>query len=328
MNILLSGYFDKNLGDDVMQKLVVQAFPEHNFYINFASEEMLTHLDAYKNVFFGDNPKIDVFLNVIGTGFMYSGKRAKLEKLLSMFSKKANYPKSALINCSLENFDSKLAEKFALYDLRKYSLITCRDKKSYSFLKDKVKSATVKCFEDMVYSTSVPDALNEGVLGIAPVRRLYSSENFNYYKELALLADKFIEEKNKNVLLFAFDNGLENDLSAVFSVRDFMEHKDRAELILYSSDSDYVINNMARCSYFVGSRFHSIVLSTLLKITSLAVYDREKLIRLSKEENIPAIAKKDLKAQEALNLLFSHKHEPKSHIDAQGHINALREFLK
>ena len=82
MNILLNGYFDKNFGDDAMQEMIVAHFSEYDFFPNCKQREMLAHLEKYENVHIGENiPNVDLFLNVIGTGFLYQTRFAKVTKL-------------------------------------------------------------------------------------------------------------------------------------------------------------------------------------------------------------------------------------------------------
>lgn len=330
MNILLSGYFDKNLGDDAMHRLVVSSFPEHKFYVNFNQMEMLTHLEEFDNVCINKPcSDIDLFLNVIGTGFMYKGKRAKAEKLISMLTqKKVKYKKSALLNCSLESFDSPLARRFANSDLSTYGLITCRDTKSYSYLTVNIKNARIEQYPDMVFSAPfTKSAPSDSLLGVAPVRRVYSGDNYSYYLKLAKLCDDFCDNHSYKVRIFAFDNGLENDVSAAVSVKELMKNKQKAEVVIYSGSPDKTANMISECTHFVGSRFHSIVIAKLMNVNSLAVYDMEKLEALCTQYDIPMISKSDFMPDTAKKLLFNTKMTDADHSLAKGHIEALKKYI-
>ncbi|MBE7015318.1 MAG: polysaccharide pyruvyl transferase family protein [Ruminococcaceae bacterium] len=333
MNILLDGYFDKNFGDDVMQQLVVKSFPEHTFFVNNAEREMLSHLSQFDNIRINcpcDN--IDMYLNVIGTGFMFKGKIAKITGALSLLKRQKKYKKSAVVNCSFESFDSKAEEWLASKKIQAYRFITCRDKQSEKFLKKYAKSAEIKFYEDMVFSHDIlpKPQLDEGHLGISAVRRAYSDTNYDYYKTLAEVADSYIEETGKKVLLFAFDTGCENDTSAVLSIRDMMRYPEMAELVLYDGNPDKFTDNMCRCSVFVGSRFHSIVTAQLLGIKSVAVHDRKKLKMLCADHNIPSVSKEALTCHTLTQLIkasqmpqnterFKNSHE---------HIKALKNYIE
>lgn len=331
MNIELNGYFDKNFGDDIMHTIVVEHFPHHNFYVYGRECEMFAHLEAYPNVFINTEVShIDVFLNVTGTGFMYKGKRAKFEKLINMImSKPKKYPKSAVINCSIEPFEGRVDEYFAKRDLAMYDLVTCRDNSSYEYLK-KVKN-NVKVHSDLVFSKSVVHKDDkENILGIAPVRRLYDGTNYRYYKELAQYADYYIQKNGGKVLLFAFDSALENDISATLSIKKMMKHAEYADIVIYNSDIKAFEEKLGRCSLLVGSRFHSIVEAYAHNINAVGIYDRKKLELLCNDLNIPSVSKdnftSEILVQITENASFPDTDE-QIISDANGHIKCLEQFL-
>lgn len=332
MDIVLGGYFDKNFGDDAMQSLLVSSMPEHDFYVNCGQREMLTHLEGFKNVHINtDCEKAELFVNVIGTGFMYKGKRAKAEKLFTMLTNKGKkYPRSALLNCSLESFDSALGRFFANYDLKKYNLITCRDKKSYNYLCQNIKGASIKLYPDMVFSDNYKiNSLHGGnILGVAPVRRMYSSHNYEYYKKLAYICDSFAQNHGYGIKIYAFDNGLENDVCAATCIKAMMKNPSVAQIEVYNGNPEEFANIISGCSLFIGSRFHSVVLAKSMNIKCVAVYDMEKLENLCNECNIPKFTKSELSYENIINAFDIPVGAPGDFTGAKGHIEALREFIK
>ena len=75
MRIQLGGYFDRNLGDDVMQLITVNTMPEHDFYVCCPQREFLTHFSGCKNVHLCDSiPQTEAYVNVIGTGDVYKSQ--------------------------------------------------------------------------------------------------------------------------------------------------------------------------------------------------------------------------------------------------------------
>lgn len=334
MNITLNGFFDKNFGDDVMHRMIVKSFPEHDFYVSSREREMFSHLEGLGNVHINEDiPAQGILLNVIGTGFMYRGKRAKAEKIFSMFtSHKKHYQKSALINCSLETFDSKTGERFARYDLKEYDFITCRDDKTYKYLTDSFKNKEINLISDMVFASGLEKTIantGEGLLGVAPVRRLYTDGNYEYYKELAEFCDAYVEQHNKKVLLFAFDSGMENDICAALSIRAMMNRKDSAEIVMYDGDIDAFASAMGRCGVFVTSRFHGLVLSLLGGVPCVAVSDREKLNRLCTKYTVPFIGKSEVTSEKLKKLVSECKLtvDKSDFADAVLHIEKLKQFI-
>ena len=330
MNILLNGYFDKNFGDDAMQEIVVKHLSKHNLYVNCDRLEMLAHLEKYDNVHIGSYPdRIDMFLNVIGTGFLYKTRYAKVTKFLELMVKRTNkYPRMALVDCSFEHFSSKLEKWLVKKGVQKYDFITCRDKISYGFLKTNVKKSQIFKFNDIVFTGDYIRSSDRNCLGIAPVNRAKSETNYLYYKELARFADEYIRSKNKDVKLFAFDSGNENDILAVMSIKNLMKYADRAKIVAYNSDIDDFVREFAECEIIIGSRFHSVVLAVMNGLKTIAVFDNKKIERLCDDFNITGIKKEDLTAEKLMDRVDNYKHYRIDVSDANGHIKALDEFME
>ena len=329
MNILLNGYFDKNFGDDAMQEMIVSHFSEHDFYPNCNQREMLAHLEKYENVHIGENiPKVDLFLNVIGTGFLYQTRFAKVTKLFEvLFKKKQKYPRMALVDCSTEHFTSKTEKWLVKYGISQYDFITCRDDITYQFLKKNIKKASISKFNDIIFAGDYKNTSERSFLGIAPVNRAKSDKNYTYYKELATFADDYIDQNKKYVKLFAFDCGNENDALAATCIKNIMRNKESVKIVAYNSNTDEFVKEFCECEMIIGSRFHSIVLAVLNGINTIAVYDNEKIDRICHEFNIMGIKKNSFCAQNLMDCVKSYQHYSANTADATGHIKKLSEFL-
>lgn len=329
MNILLNGYFDKNFGDDAMQEIIVKHFKEYDFYPNCKQREMLRHLEKYENVHIGEPvPDIDVFLNVIGTGFLYQTRYAKVTKFFEvLFKKKVKYPRMALVDCSLERFTSKTEEWLVKQGIGRYDFITCRDSVSFEFLKKNIKKASVFKFNDIIFAGDYVAESKRNFLGIAPVNRTKSDKNYAYYKELADFADRYIETEKRGVKIFAFDAGNENDILAAVSIKNLMQNKDRVRIVAYNSDTKDFVKEFSECEMIISSRFHSIVLAVANGINAIAVYDNEKIHRICRDFKIMGIKKNLLSAEQLMHGVKNYQHYSADTSDAEGHINALSEFL-
>ncbi len=329
MNILLNGYFDKNFGDDAMQEIVVKSFPECDFYINCNQKEMLRHLEKYENVHIGTKlPQIDIFLNVIGTGFLYKTRFAKVTKMFEVFfKKKTKYPRMALVDCSVEHFTSRVEKWLVKKSMSEYDLITCRDDVSYTFLKRNIKKSDIYKFNDIVFSGGYIKQSEKKYLGIVPVNRYKNEKNYAYYKELASFADNYIETENKAVKLFAFDAGNENDILAVMSIMNMMKHKDKVLPVVYNSDIEGFVNEFSECDKIVGSRFHSIILALINGIDTIAIYDTEKMHRICNDFGIMSIKKEEFTSNYLMECVNHYKESPIDASDSKGHIEVLKKFI-
>ncbi len=137
MKLQLLGYFDKNFGDDVMQLITVNAFPEHEFYVYGEQREFCLHLRGCPNVHIVETPpETDAFVNVIGTGFKYDSKKTLALKALTFFREKSfGNKKSAVIDCSMDPPKNALQKFFIKRELNKYALLSCRDALSEQWIK-------------------------------------------------------------------------------------------------------------------------------------------------------------------------------------------------
>lgn len=322
MEIQLNGYYDKNLGDDIMQRIIVRAFPKHTFYVKPPQREMAAHLENEPNVKYGTCD--EVMINVIGTGFLFNGHMAKLARLLS--KQKMKYRNCAVVDCSIELVNSKLSALFTRDALMKYNHISCRDSYSYDFIRKYTKKNNVFCYPDIVFSENVPKRHGD-CLGIAPVRRMYGDVNYEYYKKLAEAADSFVEKYDRKVLLFAFNNGVENDISACGSIKNMMKYGDCAETVIYNSDIDYFYSRIAECGKMIASRFHSGVLALAAEIPLICISDTNKLCDLcrvfgvtylKRDDNGTALVDFTANNDEAIKVPDRVKEDAKKHISSLG----------
>lgn len=283
MNVRLKGYFDRNFGDDIMQRLVVEGLDEHTFYIEGAPREMLAHITDLPNVRVGPAPADSVLIYAVGTGFMYNSKRSRAAALLGgeLFKKKNNV-RSAVAGCSVEPFTGRMAERFTRRIISFYDYISCRDAETYEYLRGHIKNAKILCYPDMVFSLAdkLPPKKRPHCLGIAPVARAYAADNYDYYSSLAAAADMYVSIYDRQVLLFALDSGMENDVSACLAVRQLMKRGSMAEIVIYDSAPEKIILRMTECERFITSRFHGAVAAMMLGIPVFAMYDRKKLEQL------------------------------------------------
>lgn len=337
MKIRLQGYFDNNLGDDLMQDIFVDNMPEHQFYVSYSQQEFIMHLKNKGNVCIGnESEKTDVAVNVIGTGFRYSSKTNILSKLVSDFCKKRKpYNTMAVIDCSIDPPKYKLEKAIVKYELAKYDYISCRDVTSEEMIKEYVDKCIIRRHEDIVFALDknrIYKNTGEGCLGVVVVQRNYSRENYMYYREIAATCDKYIEKTGKRVLLFAFDTGIENDTLAALCVQALIKNKANTEIIMYNSDVDYILKNYARCDRIVSSRFHGVVLSLVANIPVIAVSDRLKIDLLSQKYGFEVLSKSTLSHKELYEKISCLKDTvvipDEVYDDAKMHIEEFREFLK
>lgn len=337
MKIRLNGYFDKNFGDDVMQLVLVDNMKEDIFFADCPQREFLMHFAGRKNVYINCPPNdIDAYVNVIGTGFMYKSKMSILSKLIGLPREdKLKYGKTAAVGCSVEPPGGMTERLLIRRELNKYRYLSCRDDISESYMLKEARRSIVRVHEDIVFGIDekyIYKNTGEDCLGIIPVQRCGSDNNFEYYKHLAQACDSFADKHGKKVLLFALDTGNENDTLAAMSVKKLMNHSGSAEIIAYNSEPEYIFKNIARCGRIVSSRFHGVVAALLAGVPVAAVSDRKKIDILSEKYGFEAIKKSALRENELSNMIeraVAPVTLPRGIAnDARKHITELKEYLK
>ena len=337
MKIQLMGYFDRNFGDDVMQLILADGMPEHDFYVSCAQKEFLGHFSGHENVHSAEKlPEIDAVVNVIGTGFLYRSRLAMVSKALSLLREKGfSSSRTAVLDCSADMPKMALERFFMGHDLKQYGLISCRDQRSYQIMSELSKKSIVACHEDLVFAVDqklLSPKTGEGCLGIVPVYRLYSERNYDYCVQLAKACDTYAEEQQKKVLIFALDTGTENDLLSAMTIRRLMKHADAAEIVPYDSKPEKIFSQMARCSKIISSRFHGVIAAILAGVPVSAVSDTSKLDILSEKLGFERLPMEGTCAEQ-LTALINRTNQsvelPESvRKDAGAHLTELRSYLE
>ena len=313
MRILLDGYLDNNLGDDLMITLAAQGLKEHKLFIKS---------DKFKNIEYTDKTRgFDCYLKVIGSGFLIYNNKGILYRLREMHAEKKYAPKRAVINCNISSFKNKTAERVIRHQLKSYDFITVRDSVSHDYIKNSEN------YPDLVFSlpdSMIPDTTCENLLGIA----VHNSADC---KVLSQVADEYIEKTGNKVLLLCFDSGKENDAKMAKMVHEKSEYKDKIEIIEYTTISD-MLSNMKRCSVILGIRMHSVILSARMGIPFVPVAYSDKLTHILADINYnDAIYTPDTDAKTLLQAISDVKlfDLDKSIITlAQNHILKFKEYIK
>ena len=284
--IHLTGYFDRNFGDDMMMKLVVRGLPEVTFLVE---DTVDTPLLSEPNVVQRDREACGCFpkLVVTGSGFMINTEAA-LKTELKWFLK-GYQPGDFCLGCNMEPLDTPLKRFLIRKKLNKFKLITCRDEASYGWLRENTRKPEVYLLPDIVFSIPeewIPREEKAEMLGISLMHRAGDEEDCPYYRAMAQAADEWIRKTGKGVLLMAFDTGKEDDLYACRAVQSLMAFADQTEIVAHT-DCTEIPAAFARCEKIIGARFHAMVLALRMGIPFFPVIFREKMRNLIFDTNYP-----------------------------------------
>lgn len=322
MKILLDGYFDCNLGDDLMLFLAAEGLSEHELYIG--SKKVKFDNLMYTNAKTG----FDCYLKITGSGFLISDNKGILYRMRDMRREKKYAPITAALNCNISPFINRAARAVINRHLRDYDFITVRDSFSYDYITNNIRGMKCEKYPDMVFSlpcSMIPDTDSENALGIS-VHKSAQSE------KIAEIADGYIRETGKSVLLLCFDSGEENDFLYADKVYGAMKYKEKAEIIRYT-DIRNMLLNIKRCGVIFGIRLHSVILALRMGIplTAAAYSDKTRNILSDINYGQNVYSAENISVREVLgDILNAKPFELQNGIvhDARQHIKKFNEYIK
>lgn len=291
MKIMVLSHLDNNIGDDIMIKLLVNYFAEHQFFLYSDRSIIRRTFTDCKNVIFRnvkdrilDISTIDAFVCIGGSIFSdlndIKGQARRLLKIAFIIMLKIRKKNVVTIGCNLGPYYNKIGPLLTKWELSLNDLVTVRDADSYNTLD------SFKCIKDFYYIDDIVYNLeydnNQSTkttgLGISVYRSSKLGEiNFANYEALAQITDTYIDLTEKPVRLFAFDIEYENDLVAAHHVLNLSRRKDKIEIIPYLGEHSLLIDKMNECERFICIRFHSAVLSDKLCIPFLPIIYSNKM---------------------------------------------------
>lgn len=291
MKVMVSAYLDNNIGDDLMIKLLSEYFPRDEFYIYTNKSVIKNTFSNCGNIFIKsenernkDIDNIDIFLSIGGSIFndlnSLKGQINRLRKIL--FIKKLKRKKKLIVTlgCNLGPYRDKVGPFLTKLELKNNDLVTVRDRYSFEMLKSFKSIRNYHLASDIVYNyaTNKEDIPKCYGLGISAYRSVKTNDvNYQNYKVLAAIIDKYIDKTEKKVILFAFDSEKENDLSAAHHILNLSKRNDKIEIAAYLGEHENFINKMGECEKFIAIRFHSAVISELLNIPFLPIIYSNKM---------------------------------------------------
>ena len=284
----LCGYFDSNFGDDYMQKIVAHYMPEYEFCIDehCGASPLVTSED---NVVLMPAGEINGLpkLMVTGSGFMVESLQSLWCEIRWFLTSRhiADY----CVGCNIEPFKNKLSEWLIKKKLQKFKYISCRDQKSFFWLKKNCSKLKIMQMPDILFALPeewLPEKVGGNNLGISVMHRNGDEADNDYYKAMAEVADYWIQTTGGGVVLMAFDTGMEDDAFSCSCIQAMMRYKSRAAIVKHGSRGE-IINAYSTCSKIIGARFHSAVLAMKMGIDFYPIIYREKMRNLIVDTKYP-----------------------------------------
>ena len=277
--VFILAYARQNLGDDLFIYMLLNKYPNIQFYINIEKKEHAKLFESLKNVTIyqstgrklkKDNvDEYDAYIYIGGSIFMEGiGSNYTIsEELLDFMKecKKQNIP----FHYVSSNFGPYHTEEYLNLSkevFKNCSSIYFRDKYSAELFKG---VDTVHYAPDLVFSY-LPEKIEkkENSIGISiidlSIRAKLKEYIENYYGMLVNNIKEYIKQ-NKNVTLFSFCKH-EGDEEAIEElIKRFPNNlKENINIVKYNSDIKWFLKEYAKMEYMICSRFHGMILSVIM----------------------------------------------------------------
>ena len=338
MQIYLNAYLEKNFGDDLFVKIIVDRYKNHTFYAISNSYKTIDNLQIYKNTLkmrilnkLGLKEKVyinskDISVSIGGSMFIEGLSPIERKKIYG------NNPYYILGS----NFGPYKTEKFYKkgYELFKNAEDVCvRDKYTYNLFKDlpnvryapdivfTLDTSKIKISEEKKAIISVIDCENK--LG-----KQYQEKYENMIKEMI----KFFIDNGYKVALMSFCKR-ENDEIAIERILNNLDEntKQQVQKYFYDGNVEETLDYIAQSQIIVGTRFHANILGLLLRKTVIPIIYSNKTSEFLKDikfEGKTIDIKGDCKFNLTSEDLKYKKYVTKEIEKAQEQFKALDKLLK
>lgn len=346
MKIYLKAYLNKNLGDDLFVKILLNRYKNHTFYIRAKSK--------YSKFFDKNLKRIKQFTLKAKSKLLknneifeeYTQKKFDLVVVIggSIFMQKENTSQFPIQNIYNENYYI-IGANFGPYKNDQFLLsardvfsqmsnICFRDKYSYSLFKN---LKNVFYAPDIVFTLkpkTKKKAKKEVVFSIIDCDRKIGKDYTEEYENAIIEMTNFFINEGYDIIYMSFCKN-ENDELAINRILRKMDKsvKNKIKKYFYNGNIQEALNLISESTIIVGSRFHANILGLVYNKTIIPIAYSEKTINVLKDmdfkgeiidiKNIKNFNIKDL-TQENLN----YKHNINREIElANKHFEKLDQIL-
>ena len=278
--VLLFAYSRANFGDDLFIYILANKYPNVQFYIHIKDENYKKPFKNLKNIYFLDSERdvrcidineFDGYIYVGGSIFIESEYSRIEVKEFNYFIKECNKKNKPFfyITCNFGPYQTKeyldlVRENFSLC-----KGVCVRDKASYEIFKN---IPTVSYAPDMAFVHNLDNIKSRKQLlyvGISvinlEIREKLKGKTDIYNDYIKRIIIKFAKRGFK-VSLISFCE-FEEDKKAIDKIKCMVPEKylKNVDEILYKGDIEDFVKRYSKVNYMVCTRFHSMILSIILK---------------------------------------------------------------
>lgn len=315
--IFILAYARKNLGDDIFIEMILKKYPQYDFYMKLKNKAFLDNLSKYNNLNIIDGEdtdeelysihptQYDAYIYIGGSIFMEGGKVYNLSEKFLKFVKACKEFDIPFIYIS-SNYGPYKTEEY--FNLSKENFSTCtdicfRDKYSYNLFKDisNVRYAPDYIFSyDLKTENKIPKTIGITVINL-DVRNDLKEVSTKYYKWLLNSIKNYIDLGFK-VYLYSFckHEGDEDTIDYILSNMN----NDNIVDVRYRGNIEEFLEKYTKMEYMICSRFHAMVLSSLMyqKMYIVSYSNKINNVINDLELDIPILNLKNLNENQILQL--------------------------
>jgi colanic acid/amylovoran biosynthesis protein len=301
LKILLSAYLDHNLGDDLFVDYFSQVYAQHEIHllcddtmrlnVQLESRPALHKIglkQAAKSVL-----SFDALVIIGGSIFQENPAFYKYDyrrnALVTLF--RAAGRKVCIVGCNIGPVRTAHGRRIFKYCFTLANSVSVRDSASLALLQQWRIRRNYGLAPDLVFSYPYQprSVVRSGHrLGISVINRGAKAEGgAAYVAKLVRLADRYLQgAPDREVALFGFDGGMENDGAVIDTIAAALApHGARVIRQQYGvtpAIRDY-LDVFSDCDYMVCSRFHSLVLALKHGIPFFPISYSEKMTNLLRD---------------------------------------------
>ena len=277
MRIFLMAYARKNLGDDLFIKMILEKYPEHEFFMKINNKSYLENFNKYTNLrilegndtdeelYRTNEEEYDAYIYIGGSIFMEGGKVYNLSEKFYNFLERCNEGKKPFCYIS-SNYGLYYTNEY--FDLTQKAFSICsdicfRDKYSYQMFKS---IPTVRYAPDYIFTYKInKDKKIKNSVGVSvidlKIRETLKNKEAEYLDMLTYNIKEYIEA-GKKVYLFSFCEN-EGDEQTINTLLERFEYSQNIVPVRYNGNIDEFINIYSQMEYMICARFHAMILSSI-----------------------------------------------------------------
>lgn len=271
--VFILAYARQNLGDDIFIKMLLERFPNIDFFIKVPNYEYVRWLDEnYKNLSVSVGKDTDIQLNKMNVeeydGYVYIGgsifmEGGKVYNLSESFFEFVNKCKEKNIPFCYISSNYGPYQTQTYFELSKKNFETCtdicfRDLYSYNLFKN---ISSVRYAPDYIFNLDLKKkSKNKDSIGISVINR---GEEFNkkYYSFLCNNIEKLLQE-GKDIYLFSFCKHEGDEITIDYILNKF-KNSSKIHDIRYDGDINKFLKIYTNMEYMITLRFHAMILSLI-----------------------------------------------------------------